>query len=42
MSGSHQRIDDGEDVEGEPDARHDDGPSLIVRRGGVSFDFAVI
>jgi len=35
-------MDGGDDAEREPGARHDDCPPMIVRRVGVSPDFALI
>jgi hypothetical protein len=35
-------MDGGDDVEYEPGARHDNRPSMIVRRKGVSADFGLI
>jgi len=42
IAGSYEMMDGGDDEECEPGARHDDCPSMIVRRKGVSPDFGLI
>ena len=42
IAGGYQMMDGGDDVECEPSARHDDRPSMIVRRKGVSPDFGLL
>src|ERR1700704_3935742 len=41
-AGSYKVVNRGDDVECEPGARHDDCPSMIVRRRSVSPDFGFI
>jgi hypothetical protein len=38
----YEMMDSRDDVECEPGARHDDGPSMIVRRKAVSPDLGLI
>ena len=42
VAGSYEIMDGGDDAECEPGARHDDCPSMIVGRIGVSPDFGLI
>jgi hypothetical protein len=42
IAGSYKVMDGGDDVESEPNARHDDEPSMIVRPISVWPDFGLI
>src|SRR5258705_4371751 len=42
IAGSYKVVNRGDDVECKPGARHDDCPSMIVRRKCVSPDFRLI